>query len=328
MSWQNRNSKIAADETFAVYPFIQYVHDGAKLDPRSETGGFAMPVEQAELLGTVPAGADPRTLTFSNGEFEEVHFVDWLEIVPLTTRFAWIKDGVRLQEYVEGARGKLQLLAYVKDREGNWAGPVMLTVKGTAGKDLSTAVKQHKARVRKATKGKAPACYFSCLIRTGEPEMRGKQRKSRVTPIVLGEVDFDPDTFYVGDAIADRIEKEWEEYKRWAEAWRSPGPNGEGEISEGESEEEATPKGLPERAVETYREFQEWVSVRLPFKSAKYGANATVGDLYDAGDVEALKALIAWCESRPKHADVKEAAEAALEALENGGQEAVEAIPF
>jgi len=327
MSWQNRNSKITADETFAVYPFIQYVHDGSKLDPRSETGGFAMPVEQAELLETAPAGADTRTLTFSNGESEEVYFVDWLEIVPLTTRFAWIKDGVRLQEYVEGARGKLQLLAYVKDRDGNWAGPVMLTVKGTAGKDLSGAVKQHKARVRKATKGKAPACYFSCLIRTGEPEMRGRQRKSRVTPIILEEVDFDPDTYYVGDAIADRIEQEWEEYKRWAEAWKNPGPNGEGEISEEETEE-TTPKGLPERAVETYREFQEWVSVRLPFRSQKYGAEATIGDLYDAGDVEALKALVAWCESRPQHADVKDAALAALEALEKSEGGEAEEIPF
>jgi len=315
MSWQNRNSNIKVDDN-AVYPFIQYVHDGSKLDPRSEKGGFAMPVEQAELLEAAPAGADIRTLTFSNGESEEVYFVDWLEIVPLTTRFAWVKDGIRLQEYVEGARGKLQLLAYIKDRDGNWAGPVMLTVKGTAGRDLSGAVKQHKARVRKATKGKAPACYFSCLIHTGEPEMRGKQRKSRVTPIILDGAVFNPDTYYIGDALADRIEQEWEEYKQWSEAWKNPGPNGEGEM-------EAEEKGLPERAVEMYQEFQEWVSVRLPFRSEKYGANATVGDIYEAADVASLKALIAWCESRPQHAAVKKAAEAALEALGEG-----EEIPF
>jgi|GEM_PF-2592019 hypothetical protein len=327
MSWQNRNSKILADETFAAYPFIQYVHDGSMLEPRSDTGGFAMPVEQAELLETAPAGAEVYTLTFRSGEETEVYFVDWLEIVPLTTRFAWIKDGVRLQEYVEGARGKLQLLAYVKDRDGNWAGPVMLTVKGTASKDLSAAVKQHRARVRKATRGKAPACYFPMLIHTGEPKLVGKRQKSRVTPIVLDEGEFDPDSAYVGDALADRIEQEWEEYKRWAEAWKNPGPNGEGEISE-EDAEETTPKGLPERAVETYQEFQEWLSVRLPFRSQKYGAEATIGDLYDAGDVEALKALVAWCEQRPRHADVKEAALAALEALEKGDGGEAEEIPF
>ena len=58
-----------------------------------------------------------------------------ITLAPLTTRFAWIKDQHRMSTYVKGARGKLQLLAYVlstpldEARAGEllYAGPVMLT---------------------------------------------------------------------------------------------------------------------------------------------------------------------------------------------------------
>ncbi len=243
MSWQNRAaSQILHEETVSEYPFIQYVNDGSTLTPHQPTGGFAMAADQTDVLGAAPHGATEHTLTFSNGAYEAVHFTDWLRFAPLVTRFAWIKDGNRLDTYVPGARGKLQALGYVETEQG-FAGPVMLTVKGMASKDLSQALREHRQAVRKATQGQAPSPFFSVLLHAGEPTLRGTKQKSRATPIVR-DSGFDPDRDYVGDALADIIEAEWETYKQWAAAWQNnPGPNGEGELPDSDPSDDA--EGVP-----------------------------------------------------------------------------------
>ncbi len=232
MSWQDRdNSQILQEEMVSEYPFIQYVNDGGALDPREATGGFAMSAEQAELLKATPNGAVEHTLIFSTGESERVFFTDWLRFVPLATRFAWVKDDTRLGGFVDGARGKLQALGYVETANG-FAGPVMLTVKGMASKDLAQALREHRQAVRKATQGKAPSSFFALLLHAGEPALRGTKQKSRATPIVRSN-EFDPDVDYIGDDLADIIEAEWELYKQWAAAWEhNPGPNGDGELAD------------------------------------------------------------------------------------------------
>ena len=248
MSWQNRAaSQILYEETVYEYPFVQYVNDGNTLTPAEPTGGFAITADQVEVLGEAPHGATDHTLTFSTGESEAVFFSDWLRFAPLATRFAWVKDGNRLDTFVPGARGKLQALGYVETETG-FAGPVMLTVKGMASKDLSQALREHRQAVRKATQGQAPSPFFSVLLHAGEPTLRGTKQKSRATPIAR-DPGFDPDRDYVGDALADIIESEWETYKKWAAAWQNnPGPNGEGELPESDaptSEASDDPESVP-----------------------------------------------------------------------------------
>jgi hypothetical protein len=272
-----------------------------------DQGAFAMTLEQTELLGAAPVGSQPHELHFSSGDSENVAATPRVTIVPLTTRFAWIKDGHRVGNYVKGCRGKLQLLAYVLANpfdgedagELLYAGPVMLTFKGLASKQVNDALKAHRARVRTATRGQAPSVYFTLTLGVEAPRMAGSgNQQSRITPITLVEDDaFDPDQHYIGDALADVIEADWDEYQSWAQAWKKPGPNGDGEIREDDEGADALVEtGGGAESVQ--------YGARLPFPSQKYGAGATVQDLFDARDVSALQALIGWCANRPGHADL------------------------
>ena len=173
MSWQNRAaSQILHEENVCEYPFVQYVNDGNTLTPAEPTGGFAITADQVEVLGATPHGATEHTLTFSTGESDGVFFTDWLRFAPLATRFAWVKDGNRLDTFVPGARGKLQALGYVETETG-FAGPVMLTVKGMASKDLSQALREHRQAVRKATQGQAPSPFFQATAGCRATARRG-----------------------------------------------------------------------------------------------------------------------------------------------------------
>lgn len=247
-----------------------------------------MTLAQMEALGAAPYQASPCELHFGGGGSESVGVVDQLTFVPLTTRFAWVKDDHRLEDYVPGARGKLQVLTYVlaeplNEEEGEliFAGPVMLTYKGLASKHMNDALKQQRTRVHRATQGNAPSVYFRMTVQVGTPRMAGSAgQQSRITPISLVETEeFDPDAAYIGDGLAQIIEASWDEYRAWADAWDAAGPNGDGEIEESASE--PAPQSL---------------SMSLPFKSAKYPAGTTVEDVYTAGDIESLKALLTWAE--------------------------------
>ena len=298
MSWKDRCCSSRINEVVS-YPFIQFIHDGGTFEPRKEHGAFVITREQTELLAAAPVGATPHKLHFRNGAEENVAAADKITLVPLKTRFAWIKNGDRVGNYVKGARGKMQVLAYVLanpfDQESAgeliYAGPVLLTFKGLASKQVNEALKGHRARVRQATKGKAPSAYFAMTLTVGEPKMVGKKQKSRITPIALLDNNFDPDSRYVGDELADVIEAEQENYQTWAAAWKYPGPNGDGEIDEDGDSFDAP----------------------IPFRTKKYGK---VQDIVDAGNSVDLQALVKWCKANPGHSIVQEQAQAALKHLQ------------
>jgi hypothetical protein len=299
MSWKDRKSTIDVGEG-PSYPFIQFVHNGGSLEPRLEQGAFAMTLEQTDVLDAVPVGATPHTLHFRGGDAERVAVTQRITLAPLTTRFAWIKDQHRMGTYVKGARGKLQLLAYVlstpldEERAGEilYAGPVMLTFTGLASKQVSDALKAHRKQVRKATRGQAPSVLFTLTLGVEEPRLAGATQQSRITPIVLVEEGaFDPDQRYVGDALADIIEQDWSEYEAWSQAWQNPGPNGDGEIHEEDDEGEVeTAPAAPAAPAPNF-------NVALPFKSTKY-PGGTVHSLVEARDLASIQALIGWAESK------------------------------
>ncbi|HIE38669.1 MAG TPA: hypothetical protein EYP77_06320 [Anaerolineae bacterium] len=327
MSWQNVS---IPDEVQLSFPFIQWVNNGNSLDPRRPRGGFGMPEEQIDLAGDYPKDAELHKLILKSGEEVPMAFTHTLRAAVLATRFAWILDGKRTPTYVKGARSKLQALAIVEGQDAAFI--AVLTFSGMAGKEFSDALKKHAKRVRRLTRaaGKEQSHgIFYATYTADEPKMVGRTAKSQITPVALGDEEFfDLDTAFVGEAALAQVD--WDQVKAWKEAWGKPGINGDGEVEDsgpsGPSGQEERPS-LADRVVAEYQEFQEWISTRLPFRSKKYG-EATVGDLYNAGDVEALKALIAWCKDRPNAASIAAAAEAALEALESSKGSEGEEIPF
>jgi len=290
------------DEDGASYPFVQWINDGGQLDPRNPRGGFAMPEEQMEDLGTYPAGAEVRQLTFRSGESTTIFFTEWMEVTVLGTRFCWLKDGNRVNSYVPGARSKLQALCLMRDDTGQFAGPMMLTFRGIPGKHFNECYKKHRARVRKLTKGKAPSYAFVMRVVAGEPEMVGSRQQSRITPIVLDDT-FDPDTDYVGDSVMDTIDNDrfWGEVEAWRKAWAIPGPNGDGEVEDEDNGHRTAQQDIAELyggdAPASKPEPDDGALVRavntlLP-PTQKYGKNATVGDLMRACDVNVLQWFVA-----------------------------------
>jgi hypothetical protein len=223
MGWQDREYERTDD--MMVYPFVQWVNAGGSLEPRSDTGGFALPLDQAAILGTQIPG-EVRVLHHRGGDRTEVVFTAALEAAVLATRFAWIKDGQVVPAYEPGARGKLQALALVRDAGGHTAGPVMLTFKGHTSKQFSEAMKAHRESVRKATANKAPAYAFFGAYQAGEVQMVGSGQQSPVTTIGLTD-GFDPDAAYVGDEALDVLD--WDQVDGWKTAWDQPeGANGNG----------------------------------------------------------------------------------------------------
>lgn len=225
-----------SDDLAPSYPFIQWVNDPNALEPRQQTGGFARPVNQ-----DFPSPGEPAVLHHKGGGATEVVFTQELTVAVLKTRFAWVKDGVRVPQYVEGARGKLQALCLLRVPDANHGdgytveGPVMLTFTGLAGSRFNVVRGQFAKAVRAATKGKAPAYAFWMTLAAGDVEMVGKTKKSPITNVIL-DGDFDPDRDYIGDEVVDGIP--WPEIDEWASAWKRPGPNGEGVV-----EAEAEPDG-------------------------------------------------------------------------------------
>ena len=57
----------------AAFPFIQWINDGGSLEPRSEIGGFGMPLDQATMLGANIPG-DVRAIHHRSGNITEVIF--------------------------------------------------------------------------------------------------------------------------------------------------------------------------------------------------------------------------------------------------------------
>jgi len=299
--WHNRQFK-DFEEGGASYPFIQFMSRGTLMDPAQSRGKFAITEEQVLALANgaekdaIPQNAEPLELVFGSGERTPAYATKGLVVIPVLTRFAWVKNGFRLPGYAKGAHGKLQLLCYVANSSNKFVGPLMLTVSGLASKDLKNALREQSNTVRKATQGQAPAYAFSMLLAVGAPIMRGSQQQSQACPIVLDKdwgaaLVEQPDNYYIGDELADEIEARQEEFKAWAKAWSKSGPNGDGEVAGSESQ--PAPDAPPDTAVT--RTVPAWQRAKLPFKTTKYQDGTTIGDIYQAGDSDSLQTLVTWC---------------------------------
>ena len=223
MGWRDRETE--TQDKGQDFPFVQWVNRGGYLDPRSKTGGFFMTVDQLSFAGLDAADfGTPADLHFSSGDMLSGVFAPAISLAPLTKRFSWVAktpDGKYSysDKYFPGARGKLQMLCRIKVGDV-YSLPVMLTLTGTITMDLQNALKAHVLRVKSATRGQAPSAFFYMTLQAGEPVQRGKSgQSSLVTPMQLVDGDFDPDTHYVGDHVADDIEANWAEYEAWAEKW-------------------------------------------------------------------------------------------------------------
>lgn len=250
MSWKDRKTEIKDEGQ--EYPFVQWVNRGGDLDPRRNAGGFFMVEEQLKFSGlTVEQFGTKATLIFSNGDSASGAFAPRLTLVPLAERFAWVSKDAQnraqfSQKYTDGARGKKQVLAVLFTANDQPAAKVVvLTMTGTVTNDLSNALKAHRQRVRTATGGKAPACFFALTLQAGAPVQRGKQGKaSTVTPLELVP-EFTADANYIGDALADVIEAEYAVYQAWAAAWQNHSQaSAEAEL-DAEPDTEYTPPAPP-----------------------------------------------------------------------------------
>lgn len=320
MSWNNRTFK--GDENGgASYPFIQFMSNGRLMEPSQPRGKFAITKEQVLALANgdekdaLPQNAKLLELVFRNGKRVPAYVAEGLVVVPILTRFAWIKDGFRLPGYAKGAHGKMQLLCYVANNSHEFIGPLLLTASGLASKDLKNALRGHRTAVRKATQDQAPAYAFSMLLVVGDPIMRGSQQQSRACPIILDQqweviLTEQPDNHYIGDDLADEIENRWSEYKKWAAAWSQSGPNGDGEVVE---DADASQLPAPDRSQpSTAAQKPPWDNVPVPFKNDKY---RTIGEIHGARDAQALQGLVVWCKKHG-HSQVAVSAGAALENLQ------------
>ena len=214
MGWQDRQY----ERIETVLPFIQWVNSGANLEPRSEVGGFAQPLDQAQILGVNIPG-EVRVLHHKGGKTTDVVFNTELVIAVLTTRFGWVKNGRMLSAYESGARGKLQALCLVRDAD-KVAGPVILTFTGLAGSEFNAALSVHRETVRKATAASAPAYAFFGVFRSGGIKMVGNGSQSPITTVEYGE-GFDPDAAFVGDEALDALN--WAQIEAWESAWQQNG---------------------------------------------------------------------------------------------------------
>jgi|GEM_PF-890679 len=252
-NWQNRQSKI--QEQRPAYPFIQWANKANQLAPLPDRGGAVMIEEQVNYLNGTPLGAVPATFSFNTGEQNAALYIPTLECVIITSRFSWVSYDVSgraeyHKAYVDGARGKVQALLYVKgyaspnNQELSWLGPVMLTLTGMATKDFFEAVKAHRLRVNHATKGALGSMFFGVRLYAGPMEKRGTGSKSSMATPFLLDADFDADRDFVGDDLADEIEARYPEYEAWAIAWKNAAP--QADVTDETPAYEEPPDELPE----------------------------------------------------------------------------------
>ena len=211
------------------YPFVQWVNRPDSLMPRQQRGGFAAPVDQGVALA-----GEYAEILHPDGSSTPVIYTDSLTFAPVAKRFAWVLDGTLVRQYAEGARGKLQVLAWVRADEGV-IGPVMLTFRGLAGKAMNAVLKEHAKEVKSAAPN-AQSWFFWATARAGKPRLAGSKQKSVVTPV---EYDNTAPLEFIGRDVYNLIVSMAEEVSEWRNAWKdTPAPNGDGEISESEEGED------------------------------------------------------------------------------------------
>ena len=258
-----------------------------------------MPGGQESLID-----GDYAILGHSNGATTDVLFTPALALTVIAYRFAWVKDGTRLAEYTEGARGRIQALCFTTDQDGVILGPLVLTVKGTTSKDLSGILRAHRSDVRKLTNGKAPGWFFWTRLQAGEPTMVGSKARSLATPLepAAGVTEED----FIGQEVVKRINAHANEIRKWAGAWKAAGANGEDDPSAAAQPETdaapATGKMMP---------LGKALATPMPV-TQRYGQGATLQAPYQAQDREVLS----WLANNASSPDLSEAARLLLAELE------------
>ena len=127
-------------EVSLSFPLVQWINGNpqlAQVHPVLGSGGFAMPLSQFAVAcptGDIPEGWDRTEVTFGSGTTTQALLAPGLSMAVIARRFAY-QVRVGAQTYVtttrqEGARGKLQVLGFVKGLES--VRPVMLTFTGIA----------------------------------------------------------------------------------------------------------------------------------------------------------------------------------------------------
>jgi len=276
------------------YPFIQWVNRGEDLEPRQPAGGFAMPADQDPLIDGVPA-----VLRHSSGSTTPVVYASDLALAVVASRFAWVKDGMRILEYAEGARGKLQALCFTVTRSGACLGPIVLTTRGTTSRALNDIQKTHREEVRKMTHGKAPTWVFWTRLQAGKPVLVGHKARSMVTPLeraaAVSEADF------IGEALVKTIGEFADDIRRWVDAWKLAGSGSEEELAAAAvGDDETLAAAVP--GTEAH-DLAQAMGLALPFVSRKYGVKASMGDLFRAQDRQALEWFINNPARYPQHTE-------------------------
>jgi hypothetical protein len=155
----------------------------------------------------------------------------------LTTRFTWFKraggQAVYLDNYEDGARGKLQVLALVKGVSETE--PVMATLSGYASKHFLDALKAFRKEVLGAAKAVAGRAYpdyaFWMRVRAGAPvEVGSGSATSTVTPPApawdaealkdAGQRRAALSALAVPGEVWQAAQAHWDEAQAWAESWQ------------------------------------------------------------------------------------------------------------
>lgn len=204
------------------YPFVQWVNRGDSLMPRQARGGFAAPVDQGIALA-----GEYAELIHPDGNVTPVIYSDSLAFIPVAKRFGWLLDEAVIPNYVEGARGKLQVLSWVRTEDGP-VGPVVLTLRGLAGKAMNSVLREHSKQVKANAAGAEPWFFWANAV-AGKPRLAGSKQKSIITPV---EYDDSQPLEFIGKDLYSLIVSMADEIASWRNAWKAPSLNGDGEVSE------------------------------------------------------------------------------------------------
>ena len=205
------------------YPFVQFVKKGFFM-PRNEVAFLAQKmgkdeerIEQA-LIG---AGFKPTQIELGGNDVDGL-LAEAVEIVPLRYRTIWKVNGQIVPKYQKGARGKRQLVSFIRISEGRFVGPVIITVSGKASSELFNALKKHWEAVEKLPEVKEAAKHganaremaslFSLLLVKG-------QRVRTAYNSMRTKLECEIAPTYVGDRLADAIASKYlPKAKEWAKA--------------------------------------------------------------------------------------------------------------
>jgi hypothetical protein len=227
-----------------------------------------MPECEAAIVNDTPLGAFRATANFSGGS-EEVYYTPSLRVAVLATRFEWRVNGVAVQSYEEGARGKLRALCLVQGTKAPFQ--AVLTLSGLATRDFLAALREHRRRVWKGTRAAghpAPASIFFMELGAGQP-VRLPQGGIRTPIALLG--DFDPERDYIGDETFSRID--WEKVKAWGAQVTEPELEPEAEL---EPEPDPEPRGPTPELLEWARSFP------CPVGGKTFAKGTPMGELPEA----------------------------------------------